>query len=437
MNFSLAGRKSWLRRLAALAAPLQLAVLPGYAQQPIPAIQPMPPVFAGASPQTLQSVQFAMGPRGATPYLTGVNGAQVTIPATPQGPGFSAQSGVQLSLNMLWPGQFGYRPVVVTANLAKPAAADREIKLRFTAGGWYTRGKSVTVEQSFVIPQGASSATCRLLAPQFDDWQLCSWETWVDGRQDDRLEIKQLNYAGSGISGVSGMGVLGVDLDAEQLSVSETVLQRVFNAANLSIRNFSLDELPDNWLEYTTLDIAMLPADKAAELVDAHPKSAAALLSWVRSGGNLWIIDSGRQWQELPSAEVKLGLTALAQPEPSPDAEEDAADDAVLRRGWRYAPTAERATDPVEGALLLSGFETQGTRSPKPAPTSPGPLERDSRRYFVVRGYGLGAIAAFRGGLRDGRGPRANGDQALSAVTQSLLGSRISWPNRHGNQPDS
>jgi hypothetical protein len=52
----------------------------------------------------------------------------------------------------------------------------------------------------------------------------------------------------------------------------------------------------------------------------------------------------------------------------------------------------------------------------------------------MVRGYGLGAVTAFRGDFKRGRD--LPGPDPHTAITQSLLGPRITWTSRHGNQPD-
>lgn len=63
-----------------------------------------------------------------------------------------------------------------------------------------------------------------------------------------------------------------------------------------------------------------------------------------------------------------------------------------------------------------------------------GAVAVDSRDWFAVRGWGLGAITAFRTDF-DGRSARS--DNFYAAISQSLLGPRLQWQNRFGNHPDN
>jgi hypothetical protein len=89
------------------------------------------------------------------------------------------------------------------------------------------------------------------------------------------------------------------------------------------------------------------------------------------------------------------------------DAELDAdeiADSAIERRGWMFVPLNERQLEPIEGALVLSGYDLGDSKPPAPNKDIIGTVAAlvaksaaTSKPYFAVRPHGLGAIAAFRG----------------------------------------
>src|SRR4029079_18379055 len=142
-----------------------------------------------------------------------------------------------------------------------------------------------------------------------------------------------------------------------------------------------------------------------------YPEQAAALLRWVRAGGNLWVIEAGPAWQLLPEVSAAIeGAKAADKP-----------DEGELPKGWRYAPLGERAIDPAEGALVLSGFKTEGAppvmKSPNAPPKRVPGMPRTSDAWFAVHGYGLGCVTAFRGTFDSNLGA-----QAMAALNQALTG---------------
>jgi hypothetical protein len=142
---------------------------------------------------------------------------------------------------------------------------------------------------------------------------------------------------------------------------------------------------------------------------------------------------AGRDWQELPAVERLLGIDGRE----SAKSEADGSGEETLPPGWRFAPTGERALEASQGALLLAGFDTGDRTTWKRALSNvvPGPANETSERWFAVRGLGLGAVTAFR---RDFElGTDGSGSEMYNAISQSLLGSRINWATRHGNQPDT
>jgi hypothetical protein len=423
MNFTRAADAR--SRLARMAYSLAVLALPStllaqnFAAVPAPA-------------QPAQVVNFASGPLGQTQYLTTGNGSTVTLPVTRSGaPGFSRQNGLQLSIDINWPGQYGYRPVVFKLTSKTAATADRRITIKFTSGDWVPpRGKAISVKQSFTFPAGATTASQMLLVPRFQDWQIATWRVEVDGRSDDYLGIDQMYFGNMGIS-QAGAGVMSLGLNPAQISASNILLQNASNGLGVNVMPMDDKPLPANWVEYSTLDVFIMPAARFEKLADDEPRQTEALLRWVRSGGNLWLTRCGNRWQRLPTIERSLGVEVRVESdgEVSPEVAAEA-------RGWRFPPIGDRSTEPSEGALLLAEFNTG---SPKAGSWS-GLIAKylpkgvQPQRQFVVRGYGLGVVTAFRHDLNGGSMTTNNG--TVNVITQSLLGPRMTWASRFANQPD-
>lgn len=393
--------------------------------QPIMTFPGMPGTPVG-QPFNLQS---ASGPRGITQYLFNYNGELVTIPATPKGPDYSPQSGFQLGISSDWPGQFGYRPMTFTLRTKTPTSQEQRITIRFNAGDYPSQGKSIVAEDTLVVPPGVASASMRMLVPQFQDWYLFGWQISVDGRADDFLSVKSASVGQFG-PGSTNMGVLFAGTTAAQSTAYQMTLQTAYSGSAVSVTALALDELPTNWVEYSTVDIVVIPASEVAKLIEKQPSQAEGLLRWVRTGGNLWITQSQTQWAALVDASAAIdsfGIVAAsgrsAAGESVEAADDKTPEEVLLAGGWRYPPNNERAGEPTEAALVLSGFDTGKTSTASEA------------KQFLVRGYGLGAIAAFRSGLGGTFNPMSGA--MFSAMNQTLMQPRISWPTRHGNHPNN
>jgi hypothetical protein len=415
-------RNTILRPLALVAALIGLAGV-GAAQTVAPMATPVP--------QPGLVIHQAYGPRGLVPLV--VAGREVTMPATRRGrAGFSRHSGLQLSIDAWWPGQYGYRPVMITLRSQKPTVVEQRITVRFSAGDYVPpRGDAINVEQSYTFPAGAKSITDKMIVPRLQDWQIVSWEVLVDGRRDEFLTVDDVYFGMTG-GNQATIGVMGLGLDANQQVAVNNVIQTIPNGAGGSLRSVKPPDLPDDWREYSSIDVFLMPAERVDDLAEQHPAKLTALLRWVRAGGNLWLVQAGNSWRAMPTAEKALGFA-----EEAPVSNDLVADRALLERGWRFVDVGERAIEASQGALLLSGFEVgrksqlqqfvgsmiqQWTKTPH-------------ARRFVVRGHGLGAIVAFRRDLAMGSNP--NTPEPYSTFSQSLIGPRLTWASRHGNQPDS
>jgi hypothetical protein len=407
------------------------------------------------------------------------------------GNGFSTNSNVQLAVELGGVTQYGYQPVQIRFTLAKPATRSRALRMMFHAGAYSNDRAAMTVESALVINKGDSSAHAELIVPRYEWWDGCGWRVWVDGELDNELSVEQADVPQrQGFVAISAL-VASTSVNAMQFQPALQVLGN--GSADVVTRTPA--NLPDDWKLYTTFDVVICPAAEFAAWVPRAPKQSAALLRWVRAGGNLWLVDVGWTWNQLPGVEQATGIASAELSDPSADGEAPAddkpqtraaADAALLTRGWRFVPLGERALEPVEGALALSDYDLDDEPEPAPtrqrrptAPTGQPKLPTTSQEWFAVRAHGLGAITAFRASIQDvppvggalGAGnpgdPFAQGfdpsmggpyggqlgtmeaaidpalvqnlnksQEATLAVQRSLLMPRLPWTVRHGNKPD-
>lgn len=453
--------------LGALAAALLLAGRAA-AQQPT-----MPPVTApygtpapgmtppGAAPwQSYPSVppptvQIVVGRASTFMQRTAQGGwaAEFIGPVAAQWqPGYSKTSGLQLSIEVPTASQFGYQRILVTVRSQQPATKDRSVVVQFHAGGWAHQGGSINVAQALTLKSGETSATAALVVPQYQNWPVCGWDVSVDRRNDDELSVEWTNYSHQQSHAVAALvaspKLAGFDLQTMigHLSNSSAVLQSCTPA-----------ELPDQWLKLSTFDLVMLAADDLPTLADAKLQ---ALQRWVRTGGNLWLFECGEEWERARSIERTLGVDRRRGAGNAGDGEDAdlAADERIVSRGWRFVPLGDRALEPLEGALAISGFAMEEedekekeesdqaedatnavdaaadalAGSIEPPQSAMPRLVETSQGHFVVRGHGLGTVTMFPGFF-----PREyDGDATLVAIQRSLLMPRLSFATRHGTKPD-
>ncbi|NOZ38779.1 MAG: hypothetical protein GXP24_00960, partial [Planctomycetes bacterium] len=227
------------------------------------------------------------------------NGDNVVVPLTRSGPTFSKQSGLQIRVDSTWTGNRGYRPVTITASMAKPATADTLITISFHAGNWRNDHRSISVEHDFELLQGTTNATTTFSVPQYVEWNTCGWEVWVDGAKEETLSC-EVHPFNSGTTNTVASGYF---------SPSPTTVYPAFLFALFgSIEPHSLDlsNLPEQWVDYSSLDVLSATVSSLESLRISSPEKFTELLRWVRSGGNLWVLDVGRELSGLPELEMLL-----------------------------------------------------------------------------------------------------------------------------------
>ena len=76
------------------------------------------------------------------------------------------------------------------------AVPDRQIRVRSSAPAIGASDGADDDRRAVVhaSKRGASSASPTLLVPQYEDWQVCGWNVWVDGSSDDELSREERRH---------------------------------------------------------------------------------------------------------------------------------------------------------------------------------------------------------------------------------------------------
>ena len=403
------------------------------------------------------------------------NGVVVQMPG---GKVVSRRSGLQLEVDTRWIHNFGYRPIRVRAISPKPTTADHSITVRLyvASSDWWTG--ATAVEQDFEFPLGSTSADCVISCPQYHSGHRCWWDAWVDGVKDEDLSVDMNSawqFAATAAPNPSGTNLKFLMLGAAaQANQTVNPGDDLFEALVLMV-----GDLPEQWIDYTTFDVISLTPAEMAIAAETRPQALAAILRWVRSGGQLWISNVGRNWERLGDVERLLGM-------PSADSSELAA------RGWtplslgpRLGRRESRALIhlPTGGRLEArdSAVIEQLQRDPNYVPVAPqrelaaqmgdddpetdetssrpsrdrGRQPADSSNWYVDQRYGLGTVRVFRRTLDPAGmamswrmlmgidGPQVDPTMQPDATRQpatpleGALTTLHSWESRHGMTPNT
>ena len=361
---------------------------------------------------------------GVAPNSYASNGDNAIVPQDRMGvPTYSKQSGLQIRVDSTWAGSRGYRPVTITVSTAKPATADTQLTVIYQAGGWRFQRRAIKVEADFELKQGTTTASTTFSVPQYSDWNSYGWETWVDGIKDE-----QLCMAGSGYnSGAGGANAAGIFTSGTEGPLAAQLLSAATNGS-IETHLLGLANLPDRWVDYSPLDVMVTTVDALQLLQVSSSDKLKELLRWVHAGGNLWVIEIGQDFSELPRLEQLLDSTR------KDGAQVDELEVVPLDR-WHFLTFDTsgqfRLNDLVE--MSLGETEKDTTLSTLEIFSSSNPnLAADSRRWFVARSWGFGTIVAFQN--RGTRRRQILGGTA-EALQRSSLKANMHWATRHGNDP--
>lgn len=368
-------------------------------------------------------------------------------PATVAGAGpmrFSARSDLNVRVTTESGGNFGYVTILVDVNAATAATADRQLRFEFSAGDFDDRGREINVQQQFTMPAGVTTASYRMLAPRYGTWRFGHWSTWVDGRNDEQLSVEAIGF--QQMPGGRQCFVLSIDT----VRLGQPLLQRLESIGALNGQVIEAvapaAELPLNWLQWTPYDVAVIDSVGLTKLAEQHPQRLAALRRWTSSGGNLWVVDAGDEWDSLPAVDEALGLSATRPQDESPGSQPAG----QTPPGWQPMPLLSQGDGDPQWAIMLNAplpaEAISQSESPPDAAIRPDerlpqrprePLPR-STNAILVRSLGMGIVVAFDQQLAGGLVGRRDGTRlsVSDLLTRSAAAARISAESRLGFAPD-
>ena len=344
------------------------------------------------------------------PYSNPMRPAGVPRPGLPV-LGRSPNSGVQLTVDASAISGRGYHPIFVEASLPAAAKADVKISIVFWTGNWWNRQRNSGVEHAWTLPKGQTTAKTKFCVAKYQDWYIWGWDLRVDGVKDKALCPTGLTLNSALLSQQQGANLWAVDLgDSPDFATAFTGASLGTTIASTQV--LSGEDLPTDWIEYSAADVVMLRGKDFAELSTQQPKQFAALLRWVRAGGNLWLVSElPPPWRALADAAAGLGLESGQDAQ---RAAEESEEKALEKLGWRFVPGGPNALEPVNTALFLSELRTaaveQKADSSKPVATSADAAKQE--------------LQAIRDQIADGKYPQAVAQAMLAAKTANLVAKR-------------
>ncbi|QEG35518.1 hypothetical protein [Bythopirellula goksoeyrii] len=359
------------------------------------------------------------------PEAPAASGLLLELPVSQNNtPRYSKQSALRLNIDTNWIGEHGYRPVRFTFKSLLPIPADVQVTIRFFAARRWDKNPAIVVEQDFELAAGSTLSTFSVLVPEYVEWRYIGCETWVDGVQDNQLSMELVQHPRSSNS-QSGYG--GYNFSAMLLSpagyLSNNRLLREIGGTPAETYAWRKTELPSTWVDYSSFDVVITVLDELESFNTMQPVRLAELLRWIRSGGNLWVFDAGKQYEQISQVEAALGISGE-------EGELESGSQALLERGWRFPKVDNPGTDKLEKLRQLQAPLSQLTTEPVDQDaTEP----QDSRKWFTTRLLGMGTVTVFAESSRFGK----TAEETSWAITQSLLADRLSWVGRHGNDPDA
>lgn len=403
------------------------------------------------------------------------NGVVVQVPS---GKVVSRRSGLQIEVDTRWMNNFGYRPIRVRVMSPQPTIADHSITVRLyvASSDWWTG--AITVEQDFVMPLGSTSAKTEVTCPQYHSGHRCWWEVWVDGVKDADLSI-DMSSAWQ-FAAPAAPNPNSTMLKFLMLGTPSRSLTTISPGSDLfEVLILMPDDLPERWIDYTSFDVAALMPSELAVMAEMEPQALQAVLRWVRSGGQLWVSDVGRDWERLADVEQLLGMPAADSADaaargwmpvplgPRPGRREG--------RGFVHLPTGQRrlVRDPAvieqlerdpdyvsearpQAADTQTGGDDSSTResggqdsAQRRAGGRRGNQPADSAKWYVEQPFGLGTVRVFRktfdpagiamswGMLTGIDASPPDSSSPRSTPLEGALRTVRNWESRHGMTPDT
>ncbi len=352
-------------------------------------------------------------------------GSAITIPPAGFTPG-----GWQFVCDNTWVEGCGYRPVTLTINSSTARPADTTIQIEFRGHTlWNSEGVVVCVNTELELPAGNKSVSKLISVPEQTPWQSFSVDVSIDGQLSKALSLGNTGMIGA--SGNQNAGneptwlLIGANQDTSALGegialVAGPNYNRYSSTANtVGAHNF-LDrlatQLPGGWINYTGVDLLMIPLGDLLSLPKVNPPALEAIRDWTASGGNLIVTGVGEDWSRLREIDQFL---KLPEPEdkksklPAPWKEPEESE-------FREAVTLKSNTALNQTAITV---DPNGVTTTAEKTTTKDP----EKIHFVWREASLGMVVAMASD-KPLPGDPVNWAWLLNTVTRP----RWNWIARHG-----
>jgi hypothetical protein len=407
----------------------------------------------------------------------GVCLAQSTPPANQPVPTVTAFTGTaftqvgggfRTTVDSKWIKGSGYRPIRIGIVPLAAVTADRELEIRIMVHSfWRSNEEGLRVEQSLTIPGGTppgQAIETTVSVPPTPSWCDCSLEiedpavpitifsqrqvlspgsTLSSGWDDMFSTFPRILFLGDGIPETAP---LSASLPQPQGYRASPVPINPDNFPLPTAMAHRLADLPERWIDYSSLDVICLTIEQLADLARKRPAAYRAVLQWADAGGNLWICGlAGAEgpWQRMADLEKLLELQWPVENTHKgtvPFSLRENRDSPLIPAGWTQPSTdsfgrndLNHFNDPLagqpgiivgpQGVLRPMPGKAEKNAQPIPAPPKESP--------FLLREYGFGTVAAiaaedpFSGG---GAWSKWEWDWLLT----TLGNGRWQWNTRHG-----
>lgn len=202
--------------------------------------------------------------------------------------------GLVVTASPLWNGYAGWVPVEVVVRPQRgPSAVDRTLTLEARSDhGGSTRRSAREV----TLKAGAASARVVLSAPADSSWNPLT----IDVRESGRpltSNTNVLNWSGQRIrQNVPSILALDSsdqlpDRDLQNLTAAFPFSRQNGRIVDDHFRRTTADELPEEWIQYSALDLIVATPAGLRELRQKRPAAFEALRKWVVAGGNVLLFD--------------------------------------------------------------------------------------------------------------------------------------------------
>jgi len=371
-------------------------------------------------------------------------------------------NGLAITFDTRWLDGFGYRPIRITATPIVASKADRTLTVEFSVRDVRRRDFDIRATQYVEIPAGSGPVNAVMSVPQYVPWHSCDIKVFEDGELLKGLAVEGVslgNYSFNDRRPESLPLILTVDDNASAPPPDTAHLadllpiedferwgQRPPRPSGASGNQLptamsqTLVEMPQRWIDYSSLDVVCLSLIQLDRMRQKHPKRFQAILQWTSAGGNLWVYDVGDDLSKLEDI-VELSPD---DGKPSDCGWQDPSDKASNNRPFF---DANRRNHTRSGSGIRESTNGQGIGTLS-VDESVDDLQRAARHrprakvmlleppHFMLHPYGMGTIVALKDADPFSVSDNGNEQEEQKTRWSWLLGElghdRWLWARRHG-----